>query len=126
MDPADILPPECFLSILTYLPARELAQAERVSRGWAMLIAASDTPLWRRLCYAHCIRADVERGREGHCSWRAIFKQNDFSRDKLLKWLAGTYSQGGRDLLPDHLASFSCETWGEILDSELQRTVSTS
>jgi len=69
-DPLEVLGPELFVEVLSFLSSRDLLVAERVSRSWNDCSQAYSCGLWRRICLAEGIEpADIKAcdalGRKG-------------------------------------------------------------
>uniref|UniRef100_UPI003AAAA352 F-box only protein 48 n=1 Tax=Centroberyx gerrardi TaxID=166262 RepID=UPI003AAAA352 len=121
---AETLPTEMSLRIFGELDAESLCSAARTCRLWRHLIQESEQ-LWRKLCLlvrAVCQR-EIDRDRRDGLSWKVTLVRN-YQRSFLKRdWLGGRYSAvrsaeelSGRKMLP-----LDAETWGEILQAELDR-----
>ena len=65
------LPPELRASILETLDVCSACKACCVSNKWSDAIE-NCTPLWRKLCYAHCTKEDIERDLNAGYSWKVL------------------------------------------------------
>ncbi len=65
------LPPELRANILETLDVCSACKACCVSNKWSDAIE-NCTPLWRKLCYAHCTKEDIERDSNAGYSWKVL------------------------------------------------------
>jgi len=103
------------------LDIRSLCETSRTCRKFFDFIHKSNL-LWRKKCVS-LDREEVEKDiQKGFC-WRSIFMRNYGTNLVKKRWLEGKYSQmKSQDELPsNHLGPLSTETWGSILDMEIQR-----
>ncbi|KAM3864895.1 F-box only protein 48 [Diretmus argenteus] len=119
-----ILPTEMSLKIFSELDAESLCSASRTCKLWHRLIEESDQ-LWRRQCLtvrAICQR-EIDRDRRDGLSWKVTLVRN--YKRSLLKsdWLRGRYSdvRSPEELMGRKMVPLDAETWGEILQAELNR-----
>uniref|UniRef100_A0A668AID0 F-box protein 48 n=2 Tax=Myripristis murdjan TaxID=586833 RepID=A0A668AID0_9TELE len=121
---AETLPTEMSLKIFGELDTESLCSASRTCKLWHHIIEESEQ-LWRQQCLlvrAVCQR-EIDSDRRDGLSWKVTLVRN--YRRSLLKrdWLQGRFSNvrsaeelRGRTMLP-----LDAETWGEILQAELDR-----
>ncbi|XP_008276554.1 F-box only protein 48 [Stegastes partitus] len=120
----ETLPTEMSVRIFSELDAESLCSASRTCRLWHHIIEQSEQ-LWRRQCLlvrAVCWR-EVDGDRRDGLSWKVTLVRN-YSRSCLKSdWLRGRFSRlrsadelSGRTMTP-----LDAETWGEILQAELDR-----
>ena len=119
-DNLESLPPEIILEIMSFLDTRSLCQASQTCKKW-FDICNSDV-LWKTKCKSldwEEVEQDIQTG----VCWRSIFMRNYGTNLVKKHWLQGKYSQvKSYDEVPsNHLGPLSTETWGSILDMEMQR-----
>ncbi|XP_037546063.1 F-box only protein 48 [Nematolebias whitei] len=120
---AEMLPTEMSVRIFGELDTESLCSASRTCRLWHHIIEQSEQ-LWRQQCSlvrAVCQR-EVDRDRRDGLSWKVTLVRN-FTRSRVkADWLRGRYS-GVRsaDELGRSMTPLDVETWGEILQAELDR-----
>ncbi|XP_068178176.1 F-box only protein 48 isoform X2 [Antennarius striatus] len=121
---AETLPTEMSVRIFSELDAGSLCSASETCRLWRDIIEESDH-LWRGACLqvrAVC-RREVDRDRRDGLSWKVTLARN-YTRSRLKwDWLRGGFSHvrspdelRGRTMVP-----LDADTWGEILQAELDR-----
>ncbi|KAI3352622.1 hypothetical protein L3Q82_005556 [Scortum barcoo] len=121
---AEKLPAEMSVRIFGELDAESLCSASRTCKLWHHIIEESEQ-LWRRQCLlvrAVCQR-EVDSDRRDGLSWKVTLVRN-YTRSCLKRdWLKGRFSHvssadelNGRKMTP-----LDAETWGEILQAELDR-----
>uniref|UniRef100_G3Q7Y9 F-box protein 48 n=1 Tax=Gasterosteus aculeatus TaxID=69293 RepID=G3Q7Y9_GASAC len=121
---AETLPTEMSVKIFGELDARSLCSASRTCRLWHHIIAESDA-VWRRQCLlvgAVCHR-EVDSDRRNGLSWKVTLVKN-YTRSRVKRdWLRGRYSnvRSAEELIGRKMAPLDAETWGEILQAELDR-----
>lgn len=121
---AETLPAEMSVRIFRELDAESLCRASRTCKLWNAIIEQSEL-LWRQQCMlvrAVCQR-EVDRDRGDGLSWKVTLLRN-WTRSRLkADWLAGRYSRvaSADELLGRKMAPLDAETWGEILQAELDR-----
>uniref|UniRef100_A0A3P8U319 F-box protein 48 n=1 Tax=Amphiprion percula TaxID=161767 RepID=A0A3P8U319_AMPPE len=121
---AETLPMEMSVRIFGELDAESLCSASRTCRLWHHIIEQSEQ-LWRRQCLlvrAIC-RREVDRDRRDGLSWKVTLVRN-YSRCCLKRdWLRGCFSQvrSADELSSRKMTPLDAETWGEILQTELDR-----
>ncbi|XP_078128977.1 uncharacterized protein LOC144532208 isoform X2 [Sander vitreus] len=121
---AEILPTEISAKIFGELDAESLCSASRTCRLWHDIIEESEQ-VWRRQCLpvrALCQR-EVDGDRRDGLSWKVTLVKN--YRRSCVKgdWLRGRYShvRSAEELSGRKMAPLDAETWGEILQAELDR-----
>nr|XP_030125244.2 F-box only protein 48 [Taeniopygia guttata] len=123
-DLVSALPPEISCRIFSGLDVESLCHASVACKGWHRLIEGSER-LWRRHCLA--VRAVCQReidGDRGHgYSWKITLLRNYWKSKVKQEWLSGKYSNiPSQFSLPDKsMYPMDVDTWGEILEAELER-----
>ncbi|KAM8772161.1 F-box only protein 48 isoform 1-T8 [Acanthopagrus schlegelii] len=121
---AEALPPEMSVKIFSELDAESLCSASRTCKLWHHIIEESEQ-LWRRQCLpirAVCQR-EVDSDRRDGLSWKVTLVRN-YTRSRLKRdWLRGRYShvRSADELIGRKMTPLDAETWGEILQAELDR-----
>nr|XP_024658527.1 F-box only protein 48 [Maylandia zebra] len=121
---AEMLPTEMSVRIFGELDAASLCSAARTCRLWHQIIEQSEQ-LWRKQCLmvrAICQR-EVDSDRRHGLSWKLILVRN-YIRSLVKKdWLIGRFShvRSADELSGRKLTPLDTETWGEILQAELDR-----
>ncbi|XP_069464460.1 F-box only protein 48 [Ambystoma mexicanum] len=119
-----IIPPEISYKIFSELDIRSLCMAAVTCRSWNEIIDNSDH-LWKNHCLtvrAVCQREiDCDRG-SGY-SWKVTLIRNYRKCTVKNAWLSGKYSniQSFSVLQEKSMCPMDAETWGEILEAELER-----
>ncbi|XP_006863061.1 PREDICTED: F-box only protein 48 [Chrysochloris asiatica] len=122
------LPPEVILNIFGQLDIQSMCRASMTCRSWNDVIRNSDF-LWKPHCLAVrtvCQREVDEDLKSGH-SWRVTLLRN-YQKSKVKReWLSGRYSNICSPIsLPEKtMHPMDADTWGEILEVELERKKST-
>ncbi|XP_030344894.1 F-box only protein 48 [Strigops habroptila] len=125
--PADfvaVLPPEVSSRIFSGLDVESLCHASVTCKGWHRVIESNDR-LWRHHCLsvrAVCQREiDCDRG-NGY-SWKITLLRNYWKSKVKQEWLSGKYSNiPSQNSLPEKsMYPMDVDTWGEILEAELER-----
>ncbi|XP_044045368.1 F-box only protein 48 [Siniperca chuatsi] len=121
---AETLPTEMSVKIFGELDAESLCSASLTCKLWHHIIEDSDQ-LWRSQCLlvrAACQR-EVDSDRRDGLSWKVTLLRN-YTRSCLKRdWLRGRYSRvrSAEELSGRKMAALDAETWGEILQAELDR-----
>uniref|UniRef100_A0A1A7YFF3 F-box protein 48 n=2 Tax=Iconisemion striatum TaxID=60296 RepID=A0A1A7YFF3_9TELE len=121
---AETLPMEMSVKIFGELDAESLCSASRTCRLWRDIIEQSEQ-LWRQQCLlvrAVCQR-EVDKDRGDGFSWKVTLVRN-YTRSCVKRdWLRGRYSSvsSADELLGRTMVPLDAETWGEILQAELNR-----
>ncbi|KAM4749936.1 F-box only protein 48 [Anableps anableps] len=121
---AETLPTEMSVRIFRELDAESLCRASRTCKLWHSIIDRSEQ-LWRQQCLlvrAVCQR-EVDGDRSDGLSWKVTLLRN-YTRSRVKSdWLTGRYStvRSADELLSRKMAPLDAETWGEILQAELDR-----
>ncbi|CAK6981492.1 F-box only protein 48 [Scomber scombrus] len=121
---AEALPEEMSVKIFGELDAESLCSASRTCKLWHDIIEESEQ-LWRSQCLlvrAVCQR-EVDRDRIDGLSWKVTLVRN-YSRSCVKRdWLRGRYSHvsSAEELMGRKMVPLDAETWGEILQAELDR-----
>lgn len=112
------------VKIFGELDAESLCSASRTCKLWHHIIEESDQ-VWRRQCLlvrAVCQR-EVDNDRRDGLSWKVTLVKN-YTRSCLKRdWLIGRYSHvsSAEELSGRKMTPLDAETWGEILQAELDR-----
>ncbi|XP_062295219.1 F-box only protein 48 [Scomber scombrus] len=121
---AEALPEEMSVKIFGELDAESLCSASRTCKLWHYIIEESEQ-LWRSQCLlvrGVCQR-EVDRDRGDGLSWKVTLVRN-YSRSCVKRdWLRGRYSHvsSAEELMGRKMVPLDAETWGEILQAELDR-----
>ncbi|XP_062244548.1 F-box only protein 48 isoform X2 [Platichthys flesus] len=121
---AESLPSEMSVRIFSELDPESLCSAACACKLWHHLIEDSEQ-LWRTQCLlvrAVCQR-EVDRDRRHGLSWKVTLVRN-YTRSCLKSdWLRGRYShvRSAEELSGRRMTPLDAETWGEILEAELDR-----
>ncbi|XP_028270490.1 F-box only protein 48 isoform X2 [Parambassis ranga] len=121
---AETLPTEMSVRIFGELDTESLCIAAQTCRLWHDIIEQSEQ-LWRRLCLlvrAVCQR-EVDGDRRDGLSWKVTLVRN-YTRSCVKRdWLRGRYShvRSADELIDRRMTPLDAETWGEILQAELDR-----
>ncbi|XP_077622512.1 F-box only protein 48 isoform X1 [Crocuta crocuta] len=120
----ELLPPEVTFKIFSQLDMQSLCRASITCRSWNYTVRNSDS-LWKPHCLtlrAVCQR-EVDNDLKSGYSWRVILRRN-YQKSKVKhEWLSGRYSNICSPLsLPEKIMyPMDVDTWGEILEAELER-----
>ncbi|XP_007938328.1 F-box only protein 48 [Orycteropus afer afer] len=120
----ELLPPEVTLNIFRQLNIQSLCRASMACRSWNDMIRNSDS-LWKPHCLT--VRAVCQREIDGDLedgySWRVTLLRNYQKSKVKYKWLSGRYSNICSPIsLPEKIMyPMDADTWGEILEAELER-----
>ncbi|KAH1173443.1 F-box only protein 48 [Mauremys mutica] len=123
-DFVELLPPEVSFKIFSELDIQSLCKAAMTCKSWNRAIENSDH-LWKHHCLtvrAVCQREiDCDRG-NGY-SWKVTLLRNYWKSKVKHEWLSGKYSNiHSRCGLPEKIMyPMDADTWGEILEAELER-----
>ncbi|KAK9540765.1 hypothetical protein VZT92_003195 [Zoarces viviparus] len=121
---AETLPTEMSAQIFGELDTGSLCSASQTCKLWHYIIEESDQ-VWRSQCLlvgAVCQR-EVDSDRRDGLSWKVTLVKN-YTRSRLKKdWLRGRYShvRSAEELIGRKMVPLDAETWGEILQAELDR-----
>ncbi|XP_040849232.1 LOW QUALITY PROTEIN: F-box only protein 48 [Ochotona curzoniae] len=119
-----LLPLEVTLKIFSQLDIRSLCRASMTCKSWNYVIRKNDS-LWKSHCLtvrAVCQR-EIDDDLESGYSWRVILLRN-YQKSKVKhEWLSGRYSNICSPVsLPEKIMyPMDADTWGEILEAELER-----
>ncbi|KAL4639914.1 F-box only protein 48 [Arapaima gigas] len=121
---AETFPVEVSLKIFSQLDVQSLCVAAMTCKLWYSIINGSDH-LWKTHCLmvrALCQR-DIDRDRGSGHSWKVTLVRNYQKGRVKRQWLRGTFSHiRCAEELPDKsMCDLDTETWGEILQAELER-----
>ncbi|XP_029950129.1 F-box only protein 48-like [Salarias fasciatus] len=123
-DFAELLPTEMSVRIFGELDTASLCSASRTCRRWNHIIEGSEQ-LWRNQCLlvrALCQR-EVDGDRQEGLSWKVVLVRN-YTRSRVKSaWLKGRFScvRSADELLGCVMTPLDVESWGEILQAELDR-----
>ncbi|XP_067845576.1 F-box only protein 48 isoform X2 [Heptranchias perlo] len=123
-DFVQFLPLELILKIFTELDIQSLSNATMTCKAWNYVIENSDS-LW----YNHCVttlavcKIELQCDRAIGLSWKVILVRNYKKSNIKRAWLDGRYSyiHSATELLRDSMCEMDVDTWGEILEAELER-----
>ncbi|XP_029339894.1 F-box only protein 48 [Mus caroli] len=122
----ELLPLEVTYKIFSQLDIQSLCRASRTCTGWNRAIRNNDS-LWK----PHCLtirtvcQREVDDDIKSGYTWRVILLRN-YQKSKVKnEWLSGRYSNIRSPVsLPEKaMCPMDADTWGEILDAELEREV---
>ncbi|XP_029353129.1 F-box only protein 48 [Echeneis naucrates] len=121
---AETLPMEMSLKIFGELDTESLCSAARTCKLWHDIIEESEQ-LWRRQCMLVRVvcQREVDRDRTDGLSWKVALVRN-YTRSCVKRdWLRGRYShvKSAEELRGRRMTPLDAETWGEILQAELDR-----
>ncbi|XP_037247554.1 F-box only protein 48 [Falco biarmicus] len=119
-----VLPPEVSSQIFSDLDVESLCHAAVTCKGWHRAIE-SDDGLWRPHCLsarAVCQR-EIDGDRGSGYSWKITLLRNYWKSKVKQEWLSGKYSNiPSQNSLPEKsMYPMDVDTWGEILEAELER-----
>ncbi|KAL0621436.1 F-box only protein 48 [Plecturocebus cupreus] len=120
----DLLPEEISLKIFSQLDIQSLCRASLTCRSWNDTVRNNDF-LWKPHCMtlrAVC-RREIDDDLESGYSWRVTLLRN-YQKSKVKhEWLSGRYSNICSSIsLPEKIMyPMDADTWGEILEAELER-----
>ncbi|XP_077426422.1 F-box only protein 48 [Vanacampus margaritifer] len=121
---AETLPTEMSVQIFGELDARSLCRASATCRLWDAIIRDSQQ-LWRTQCLGIVMlcRREVDADRRDGLSWKESLARNYIRSRVKLDWLRGRYSNvtSAGELRGRKMAPMDVESWGEILQAELDR-----
>lgn len=123
-DFVETLPAEMSERIFGELDTASLCSASCTCKLWHHIIEENQL-LWRSQCLrvrAVCPR-EVDRDRGDGFSWKVTLVRN-YTRSRLKRdWLRGRYShvRSAEELSGRRMVPLDAETWGEILQAELDR-----
>uniref|UniRef100_A0A8C5D9D9 F-box protein 48 n=1 Tax=Gouania willdenowi TaxID=441366 RepID=A0A8C5D9D9_GOUWI len=117
LNPQPLLPVELSVRIFLVLDPLSLLTAAQSCSLWNRTINHSWN-IWKHHCCSLCCRTHVDKDRQDGYSWKN-FHRSVLKRD----WLSGRYSDvSSADELRDvTMISLDAESWGEILQAELDR-----
>ncbi|KAK5865471.1 hypothetical protein PBY51_019739 [Eleginops maclovinus] len=121
---AETLPTEMSVKIFGELDTESLCSAALTCRLWRDIIEESEQ-VWRRQCLlvrAVCQR-EVDSDRRDGLSWKVTLVKNYNRSCYKRDWLRGRYShvRSAEELRGRKMTPLDAETWGEILQAELDR-----
>nr|ADO28378.1 f-box only protein 48 [Ictalurus furcatus] len=118
----ETLPTEMSVRIFSELDVRSLCHASVTCKHWNVIIKESDN-LWRNHCLSCVCHREVDGDRSDGLSWKVTLVRNYQKSCVKRRWLKGKYSdvRCAEDLPPNSMCPLDVETWGEILEAELER-----
>ncbi|XP_012605613.1 F-box only protein 48 [Microcebus murinus] len=121
----EMLPREITIQIFSVLDLGSLCTALLVCKSWYDVIKNSDSCLWKPQCLiirAVCPR-DIDNDLKSGFSWRVTLERNYWKSKVKHEWLSGKYSNICSSIsLPEKsMYPMDADTWGEILEAELER-----
>ncbi|XP_069351214.1 F-box only protein 48 [Eulemur rufifrons] len=121
----EMLPLEVTLRIFSLLDIQSLCRASLTCTSWNNVIKNSDSSLWKPQCLtvrAVCPR-EIDDDLESGYSWRVTLERNYRKSKVKYEWLSGRYSNiRSPTSLPEKIMyPMDADTWGEILEAELER-----
>ncbi|XP_028828362.1 F-box only protein 48 [Denticeps clupeoides] len=121
---AETLPREMSVKIFSKLDIKSLCCASSTCKQWNHIIESDDL-LWRKHCLtvlAVCQR-EVTGDKEDGLSWKVTLIRNYRKGRMKRNWLRGRFSniRSAEELPANSMYQFDVETWGEILEAELER-----
>ncbi|KAJ7341607.1 hypothetical protein JRQ81_005913 [Phrynocephalus forsythii] len=123
-DFVQLFPLEVTLKIFSELDIWSLCNASMTCKSWNHAIENCDH-LWKRHCLsvrAVCQR-EIDGDRGNGYSWKVTLLRNYWKSKVKHEWLSGKYSNiHSRSGLPEKsMYPMDADTWGEILEAELER-----
>ncbi|GAB1295826.1 F-box only protein 48 [Apodemus speciosus] len=120
----ELLPLEVTSKIFSLLDIRSLCRASRICTSWNCAIRNNDS-LWKPHCLtlrAVC-QKEIDDDIQSGYTWRVILLRNYQKSRVKHEWLSGRYSNIRSPIsLPEQaMCPMDADTWGEILDAELER-----
>ncbi|XP_061078894.1 F-box only protein 48 [Conger conger] len=121
---AETLPTEMSVNIFSKLDIQSLCSAAVTCKLWNDIIEKSDY-LWRDHCLT--VRAvcqkEVDSDRGDGFSWKVTLERNYRKGYVKRAWLSGRFSfiHCAEDIPDWSMCPLDAETWGEILEAELER-----
>uniref|UniRef100_G1K8T8 F-box protein 48 n=1 Tax=Anolis carolinensis TaxID=28377 RepID=G1K8T8_ANOCA len=121
-----LFPLEVNLKIFSELDIQSLCSASMTCRSWNQIIDNCDN-LWKHHCLnvrTICQR-EIDGDRGNGYSWKVTLLRNYWKSKVKYDWLTGKYSNiQSRSGLPEKsMYPMDVDTWGEILEAELERKV---
>ncbi|CAJ1052888.1 F-box only protein 48 [Xyrichtys novacula] len=120
----ETLPTEMSVKIFGELDAGSLCSASQTCKLWHHIIEESEQ-LWRSQCLqvGTICQREVDRDRRDGLSWKVILVRNYTLSCVKRDWLRGQYShvRSADELMGRTMTPLDAETWGEILQAELDR-----
>lgn len=117
------LPTETLTQIFSYLNCPELVACIRTCARWREIIKNSEG-IWRTLCQTLTTsNLYIETDRYCGYSWKDIYQRHYGANGLKHLWQQGTFSnpQSYQDLLDKPFCHLDTDTWGQILQWELDR-----
>uniref|UniRef100_A0A8D0BI70 F-box protein 48 n=1 Tax=Salvator merianae TaxID=96440 RepID=A0A8D0BI70_SALMN len=120
----ELFPLEVSLKIFCELDIQSLCNAAMTCQSWNRIIENCDH-LWKHHCLtvrAVCQR-EIDGDRGNGYSWKVTLLRNYWKSIVKHEWLCGKYSNvHSRSGLPEKsMYPMDVDTWGEILEAELER-----
>ncbi|XP_027549260.1 uncharacterized protein LOC113972421 [Neopelma chrysocephalum] len=118
------LPPEVSSRIFGGLDVESLCHASSACKGWHRVIEGNGR-LWRHHCLAvrAVCRREIDCDRGNDYSWKITLLRKYWKSKVKQEWLSGKYSNiPSQHSLPEKIMyHMDVDTWGEILEAELER-----
>ncbi|XP_061482174.1 F-box only protein 48 [Rhineura floridana] len=119
-----LFPLEVSLKVFSDLDIQSLCNAAMTCKSWNQTIENCDH-LWKHHCLtvrAVCQR-EIDDDRGNGYSWKVTLLRNYWKSKVKHEWLSGKYSNiHSRSGLPEKsMYPMDVDTWGEILEAELER-----
>nr|XP_020666976.1 F-box only protein 48 [Pogona vitticeps] len=123
-DFVQLFPLEVTLKIFSELDIRSLCSALMTCKSWNHTIENCDQ-LWKQHCLsvrAVCQR-EIDGDRGNGYSWKVTLLRNYWKSKVKYEWLSGKYSNihSCSGLPEKSMYPMDADTWGEILEAELER-----
>ncbi|KAJ8365915.1 hypothetical protein SKAU_G00147460 [Synaphobranchus kaupii] len=121
---AEMLPTEMSVNIFSKLDIGSLCSAAVTCKQWNDIIEKSDY-LWRNHCLT--VRAvcqkEIDGDRGNGFSWKVTLERNYRKGYVKREWLRGRFSviRSAEEMPDQSMCPLDAETWGEILQAELER-----
>ncbi|XP_062866657.1 F-box only protein 48 [Trichomycterus rosablanca] len=120
----ETLPTEMSVKIFSELDVKSLCHASLTCKHWNAIIE-TDEHLWRSHCLSvlNICRREVDGDRQNGLSWKVTLVRNYQKGCVKKRWLKGRYSniRSADELPSNNMCPLDVETWGEILEAELER-----
>ncbi|XP_054853783.1 F-box only protein 48 [Eublepharis macularius] len=123
-DFVQLLPLEISMKIFSQLDIQSLCHAAMTCKSWNHTLEACDN-LWKHHCLTvrSVCQREIDGDRGNGYSWKITLLRNYRKSKVKYEWLSGKYSNiRSRSGLPEKsMYPMDADTWGEILEAELER-----